>query len=117
VPSERFKTNVATILDTLLATVPRGRIVVVSTPDYTVTPEGASYGDPSERRRTIVAFNCMLADAVKDRRIAFVEVFDLSQLARDDPSLVAADGLHPSVVQYRLWVDRIAPVVEELLVA
>jgi len=29
---------------------------------------------------------------------------------------VADDGLHPSGKQYALWVDRIAPVVEELLV-
>jgi lysophospholipase L1-like esterase len=115
VPSETFMANVASVLDALLATLPPRRIVVVSTPDYTVTPEGASYGDPLERRRTIVAFNGILADAAGDRGIAFVEIFDLSQLARDDPSLFAADGLHPSGAQYRLWVDRIAPVVEELL--
>jgi lysophospholipase L1-like esterase len=28
---------------------------------------------------------------------------------------VASDGLHPSGTQYALWVERIAPVVGELL--
>jgi lysophospholipase L1-like esterase len=115
VPGETFKANVAAILDGMLAALPRRRIIIVSTPDYTVTPEGATYGDPSERRRTIVAFNDILADLARGRGIAFVDVFDLSQLARDDPSLVAADGLHPGGGQYRMWADRIAPVVEGLL--
>jgi lysophospholipase L1-like esterase len=107
--------NVAMILDALLGALPRGRMIVVATPDYTVTPQGASYGDPSERRRTIVAFNGILADAARDRSIVFVDIFDLSQLAREDSSLIAGDGLHPAAGQYRLWVDRIAPVVEAIL--
>jgi lysophospholipase L1-like esterase len=28
---------------------------------------------------------------------------------------VADDGLHPSGAQYALWVERIAPVVEQML--
>jgi lysophospholipase L1-like esterase len=111
-----YRQNVATILDALLAALPRGRLVVVATPDYTVTPEGARYGDPAERRRTIVAFNAQLEELSAASGVAFVDIFDLSQLARDDRSLVAADGLHPSAAQYRLWVDRAAPVVEGLLV-
>ena len=31
------------------------------------------------------------------------------------PSLVAADGLHPSAAQYARWVDWIAPIVERSL--
>jgi lysophospholipase L1-like esterase len=115
VAADGYQANVAAILDALLAALPRRRIVVVSTPDYTVTPEGESYGDPSDRRRTIIAFNGVLADAAGERGIAFADVFDISQLARDDPSLVAGDGLHPIGAQYRLWVDRIAPIVEGLL--
>jgi lysophospholipase L1-like esterase len=43
------------------------------------------------------------------------EIYDISQAAATDRSLVAADGLHPSGAQYALWVDVIAPVVEPLL--
>jgi lysophospholipase L1-like esterase len=50
-----------------------------------------------------------------ERGIAFVDIFDLSLRAADDPSLVAADGLHPSGKQYGLWVERLMPVVERLL--
>ncbi len=54
-------------------------------------------------------------DLVAERRIAFVDIFDLSSRAASDRSLVASDGLHPSGAQYALWVERIAPVVRERL--
>ena len=49
------------------------------------------------------------------RWIALVEIYDLSLLAATDRSYVAGDGLHPSGRQYRLWVDRILPVVSRML--
>jgi len=47
--------------------------------------------------------------------IAFVDIFDVSRQAKEDPTLVANDGLHPSGRQYGLWVERIAPVVARLI--
>ena len=114
-PAETFLSNGAAILDALVAGLSSRRIVVVSIPDYTLTPEGAAYGDPEERRRAIVEFNGILAESAGQRHVAFVDIFDVSQRVASDPSLVAADGLHPSAEQYRLWVDEIAPAVEELL--
>lgn len=115
VDAARFRANATTILDALLARLRAGRVVVVSTPDYTLTPRGAAYGDPGERRAAIIRFNAILGGLARERGIAFVDIFDLSQRVRDDPSLIASDGLHPSGAQYRLWVDRIAPVVKGLL--
>ncbi|HEV2950997.1 MAG TPA: GDSL-type esterase/lipase family protein, partial [Actinomycetota bacterium] len=46
VPIETYESNVAGILDALLAKLPADRIVTVAIPDYTVTPAGADYGDP-----------------------------------------------------------------------
>jgi acyl-CoA thioesterase I len=115
VPAEWFETNAVRILDDLVGRVPAGRIVVVSTPDYTVTPEGATYGDPERQRAGIATNNAILARLAVDRGIAFVHIFDLSRGAATDRTLVAGDGLHPSGAQYALWVDSIAPVVEGLL--
>ena len=56
-----------------------------------------------------------MASLCEEREVAFVDIFDLSSRAADDRSLVAGDGLHPSGEQYRLWVERIAPVVARLL--
>ena len=61
------------------------------------------------------ANNAILARLAAERGIAFVDIHDLSLGAAADRSLVADDGLHPSGAQYALWVDRIAPVVEDCL--
>jgi lysophospholipase L1-like esterase len=115
VPVEIFATNVERILDELVSRLPAPRIVTVATPDFTVTPSGADYGDPAEQAAGIRRNNAILGDAAGRRGIAWVDIHDLSLRAATDRSLVADDGLHPSGAQFALWVDRIAPVVARLL--
>jgi len=110
---DTYGANVATILNTLLGQLAPDRIVTVATPDYTVTPAGAVYGDPASRHDDIVAVNGALARLAAERRIAFVDTFDISLGAATDRALIAADGLHPSGAQYARWVERILPVVAE----
>jgi len=110
-----YITNIRTILDDVSRRVGPGRIVTVAVPDYTVTPAGADYGDPRRRHDGIVAVNQAMAREAADRGIAFVDIFDVSRQAKEDPTLVANDGLHPSGRQYGLWVERIAPVVARLI--
>ena len=115
VPEATYRANVGTILDHLLGRLPVGRVLVVTTPDYTVTPAGANYGDPAAQRAAIVRNNAILTDVAGSRGIAVVDIVDLSERAGGDRTLVASDGLHPSGRQYALWVERIAPVVRRLL--
>jgi lysophospholipase L1-like esterase len=115
IPPERYRANAADILDALLARLPADRILTVATPDYTVTPHGADYGDPAAQAAGIRAVNETLRELASDRDIAFVDIHDLSLLAAADRSLVADDGLHPSGAQYARWVERIGPVVGRML--
>jgi len=115
IPPERYRANAAVILDALLARLPRDRILTVATPDYTVTPHGADYGDPAAQAAGIRGVNETLRVLAADRGIAFVDIHDLSLLAGTDRTLVADDGLHPSGAQYARWVDRIGPVVGRML--
>lgn len=116
VPERQYAANVTLILEELMTLLPAERIVCVATPDYTVTPQGAAYGDPEQQRAAIRRVNEVLGEACASRGIRFVpEIFEISREAADDPSLVADDGLHPSGAQYARWVEAIAPVVEEAL--
>jgi len=116
VPDSQFAGNVAIILEELLTRLPPNRILCIATPDYTVTPSGAAFGEPAQQSDAIVRFNAILREACEHREVRFVpEIFEISQAALDDPSLVADDGLHPSGKQYSLWVDAIEPVVRELI--
>jgi acyl-CoA thioesterase-1 len=115
VPDTTYRQNASLILDELLSRLPADRIVTVTTPDYTVTPQGGAYGDPATQAAGITRTNAILGELAGARGIAFVDIHDLSLRAAGDPLLVADDGLHPSGAQYALWVDRIAPVVGTLL--
>ena len=115
-PDEIYDAEVGAILDSILGRVPSDRILCIATPDYTVTPQGSAFGSPDEQRARIEGVNTLLREACEAREIRFVpDIFAISQAAATDRSLVASDGLHPSGAQYRLWVDAIQPVVEELL--
>lgn len=116
VPEDSYRGNVAEILDGVLASLPANRVLCVATPDYTVTPQGAAFGSPEQQRAGIERVNAILAEVCDRRGVRFVaDIFEISQMAVADLSLVAGDGLHPSGAQYTLWVDAIQPVVEELL--
>jgi lysophospholipase L1-like esterase len=110
-----FRRNVVRILDELVGRLGARRVLVVTTPDYTVTPAGGDYGDPATQAAGIRRFNALLTELAESRAIRVVDIHDLSLRAASDRSLVARDGLHPSGAQYALWVERILPVVEDLL--
>jgi len=116
VSDSQYAGNLAVILEELLIRLPPERIVCVATPDYTVTPSGDAFGDAIQQSDALLRANAIMREACEARQIRFVpEIFEISQAVRDDPSLVADDGLHPSGAQYRQWVDAIAPVVEQLI--
>src|SRR6185369_9547854 len=115
VPETAYRGNVADILDDLVARVGANRVLVVTTPDYTVTPAGADYGDPATQSAAVRRNNAINTELAVARGISVVDIHDLSLLAATDRSLVADDALHPSGAQYALWVERIVPVVAGML--
>ena len=115
VPEAAYRANVADILDALVGHVGAGRVLVVTTPDYTVTPAGADYGDPATQSAAVRRYNAINTELAEGRGIAVVDIHDVSLLAATDRSMVANDGLHPSGAQYALWVERIVPVVSGIL--
>ena len=115
VATDTYRANLTTILDQLRGQLPANRLLTVTTPDYTLTPAGARFGDPTTQRAAIVALNAILAEETAARGIACVDIWAISGRAASEPALVARDGLHPSARQYDLWVERIRPVVARLL--
>ena len=115
VPETTYRRSVTAILDALVREVGAGRVLVVTTPDYTVTPAGADYGDPATQAAALRRNNAMNTELAAARGIAVVDIYDVSLRAGADRSLVASDGLHPSGTQYGLWVERITPAIRELL--
>jgi acyl-CoA thioesterase I len=116
VPAVRYRANIEQILDAVAGRVGANRCLAVTTPDYTVTPSGADYGDPARQAAAIRACNATISEVAVARGIEVADIHDLSLRVATDHMLVASDGLHPSGAQYALWLDRIIPAVARLVV-
>ena len=86
------------------------RVVVLSIPDWGVTPFAAGR-DRAGIASEIDRFNHLKHDRANRRGCHFVNVTPLSREAADDPSLLAADGLHPSGKMYARWCELALPTV------
>ena len=115
VPEGVYAGNAADILDTLKAAVGPDRVVVVSTPDYTLTPQGAAFGNPQTQSGQVARLNEVMKAKAVERAIRFVSIDSIAREVASDRSLVARDGLHPSGSQYARWTDLIAPAVLDAL--
>ncbi len=88
------------------------RVIVVSIPDWGVTPF-ASNRDRAAIARAIDQFNAINRDEAGRAGVRYV---DITPISRARPDLVAADGLHPSAEMYQEWVRLIAPEAARILV-
>jgi lysophospholipase L1-like esterase len=89
------------------------RVVVVSIPDWGVTPFGHASGrDVAKITHELDVFNAIARDEAIHAGAHFVNITGIS---RDHAWFVAHDGLHPSGPQYALWTAVIEPVVRAAL--
>jgi lysophospholipase L1-like esterase len=90
------------------------RVIVVSIPDYGVTPFAAS-SDREKIARSIAAFNSVCREESTTAGATFVDITPISRDAANDGSLVADDGLHPSGKMYHQWSQKILPEAQRAL--
>lgn len=88
------------------------RVVVVSIPDWGVTPYAAGR-DRARIASEIDRFNTIGRQETARAGARWVDITPISRRAAADPALIAPDGLHPSAAMYAEWVKVIAPVAAE----
>lgn len=103
-----YEPDLREIIDLALEIVDQDstRLMILSIPDYAYTPFGRGNTSISQE---IDAYNAIKRRVAKEYGIAFIDVTGISREGLNKPSLVAADGLHPSQEQYALWVQAIIP--------
>src|SRR6202040_1922088 len=111
-----FRNRFSYLLDQMLAVLPnKKRLLVVTIPDFGVTPIGPKYSRSRNIHEGIMHFNQIVTEEARKRGLSVVDIFPLSKKMGQDKSLVAKDGLHPSAKEYAEWEKIILPVVLELL--
>lgn len=115
-PQKEYADQFLTLLNKSIAFAGnrKKRVIVLSIPDYSVTPF-ANGSDRESIARDIDAFNAINKHIADSAGTYYVDVTNISRFAATDNSLIASDGLHPSGVQYNLWANALAPVVLKAL--
>lgn len=101
-PLAEFQENIVAILDRLRAVIPaNNRLLVVTAPDYTVSPDGVENSWRPDH--AIEEYNAIVTAEATKRSIAVVDLFTLSQTLGREADMFAPDGLHPSRKQLIQW--------------
>ena len=110
-----FKPEFIEILERSLKLVDnrKERLFVVSIPDWGASPYGATL-NRTQISKEIDEFNSVLKEESEKRGIRYFNITTISRRALTDNSLIASDRLHPSGKMYKLWVDKIIPVISKI---
>ena len=112
IDTSTYSKNFKSILNrAILAT--RGEsqhVLVLSIPDYSLTPEGKKL-DTTKIKREIDLFNRLNKNLANSFKCQYLDITVLGREAKSNPAWVAKDGLHPSAIAYKNWADRIYPFI------
>jgi lysophospholipase L1-like esterase len=106
--ADEYRTQFAALLQRAVgfAGGDASRVIVVSIPDWGVTPF-AEGRDRAKIAREIDQFNAINREEAQRAGAKWVDITPISR--GGDAALVTGDGLHPSGKQYAEWAKAIAP--------
>lgn len=89
-------------------------VVVLSIPDYSVTPYAHGHNTTFIAAQ-IDSFNLINYKLSQDYQVHYLDITADSRKALDDPSLIASDGLHFSGKEYAIWAEKLVVVMKKIL--
>ena len=114
ISAEKFHSNLNFIIDHVQKKI-GSKLVLITIPDFSVTPEGPKYSKGRNISEGLQEFNTIIKDEATKRNLKCVDIFPVSLEMKGKAELVAADGLHPSAKEYAIWENLIYPVVYGVL--
>ncbi|MFD0740262.1 SGNH/GDSL hydrolase family protein [Lysobacter koreensis] len=97
------------------------RVLVLSIPDWGVTPFATRSGttqprpDRAQIAAELDAFNAAAQALCREHGVAFVDITAASRAHGGEAAMLADDGLHPSAAMYAQWTALALPVARDLL--
>lgn len=94
----------------------RERVLVLSIPDWGVTPFAQKPAHDTRRIADgIDAFNAVALAICVQRGVAFVDITQATRAHGAEARMLVEDGLHPSAAMYLQWTQLVHPVARNLL--
>lgn len=97
-----------------LAKGKKENVIVISIPDYSVTPY-SQFADTARIRKELDAFNVINKEETAMYGCHYLDITPSTRLGRTQRELIAADGLHPSGIEYLKWAKDLASLMERIL--
>jgi lysophospholipase L1-like esterase len=109
-PGEEYRAQFAALVQraVALAADKPSRVIVLSIPDWSVTPFAAGE-DRVRIAAEIARFNALNREEATRAGARYVDITPLSREAQQDPSLLTSDELHPSGKMYQGWTELVLP--------
>ena len=114
-PFTQYESQFIELINTsveLTKTLNKADLIVISIPDWSYTPYGQFFNS-SVISDQIDMYNDYAENYCIENDISYVYVTDITRQGIEQPELVSPDGLHPSEIAYKLFVERIYPVIEQ----
>lgn len=110
---KEYKTQFTELLNLAISYADNNKdhVFVLSIPDYSVTPF-ASKSNIKKIAKEIDEFNETNKIISLNEGTHYLDITPISRNAKNDPSLIAADGLHPSAKQYFQWDQLLEPLIQ-----
>ncbi|MCF7750315.1 SGNH/GDSL hydrolase family protein [Bacillus subtilis subsp. subtilis] len=84
------------------------RVLVVSIPDWGVTPYARDAGrDRVQIGHELDVYNAAAAAICAAHGVTFIDITDLSRTPGAEAVMLVDDGLHPSAAMYTLWTEKV----------
>lgn len=111
---ENYRAEFLELLQTALrySDFDKKNVFVISIPDWGITP----FAENANRNATNISreiddFNAVNKEEALQAGIAYVDIIPEFKRAASDPSMLAADRLHPSGKMYAEWVEKLAATI------
>lgn len=86
------------------------RLIIISIPDWGYTPFGQGF-DRSQISDEIDKYNAFAEQTANQFDVEFIDITDITRRGLVEKELVASDNLHPSALAYKMFVDRMVPII------
>lgn len=113
---DNYRQEYTQLLDTAIryANGHVNNVFVLSIPDWGVTPF-AEGRDRAQIAKDIDAYNAACKDITLAHKCHYLDITDSTRKNGTTPVYLAEDGLHPSGKEYKIWTERLAPMVTKVL--
>lgn len=111
-PLDEYRAQLRTLIERAVAYAggQPERVIVLSIPDWGVTPFAAEHGrDAALVGAEIDAYNAAKRAECARAEVAYIDITGLTREASTRRELLADDGLHPSAIDYQRWAQAALP--------